>query len=135
MADTNGAEAPTPVGQETILVVEDNEGLRRVVVRQLNELGYRVIEAQDGASALRTLESDQVDLLFTDIAMTGGWNGYAHAKHALLRWPALKTLLTSGSPETKFTGEDASKKMRLLIKPYRKDDLARTVREVLDASL
>lgn len=137
---TSEAEAPvvtvtsTPVGRETVLVVEDNEGLRRVVVRQLNDLGYRVIEAKEGASALRTLESDQIDLLFTDIVMPGGWNGYTLAKHALMRWPAIKILLTSGFPEPGLKGNDeASEKMRLLTKPYRKDDLARAIRDALDA--
>ena len=137
----NRAAAPVvtttsaPVGNETVLAVEDNEGLRRIAVRQLSDLGYRVIEAQDGASALRILESDQVDLLFTDVVMPGGWNGYTLAKHALMRWPALKILLTSGFAETKRNGNDeAAEKMRLLTKPYRKDDLARAVREILDAN-
>ena len=137
----NRAAAPVatttsaPVGNETVLAVEDNENLRRIVVRQLNDLGYRVIEAQDGAAALRILESEQVDLLFTDVVMPGGWNGYTLAKHALERWPALRILLTSGFPETKHIGNDeASEKMRLLTKPYRKDDLARAIREILDAN-
>lgn len=117
------------------MAVEDNEGLRRIVVRLLSDLGYRVIEAQDGASALRILESDQVDVLFTDVVMPGGWNDYTLAKHALMRWPALKILLTSGFAETKRNGNDeAAEKMRLLTKPYRKDDLARAVREILDAN-
>ena len=79
---TGSTEAPVvtattvPVGNETVLAVEVNEGLRRIAVRQLSDLGYRVIEAHDGASALRTLESEHVDLLFTDVVMPGGWNGY-----------------------------------------------------------
>ncbi len=125
----------TPVGNETVLAVEDNESLRRVVVRQLTDLGYRVIEAQDGASALSTLESEKVDLVFTDIVMPGGWNGYTLAKHALERWPALKVLLTSGFPETRFgTESQASSNLHLLTKPYRRDDLARAVREILDTN-
>jgi signal transduction histidine kinase/ActR/RegA family two-component response regulator len=138
---TSSTEAPVvtsttvPVGDETILAVEDNEGLRRIAVRQLGDLGYRVIEAHDGASALRTLESEHVDLLFTDVVMPGGWNGYTLAKHALVRWPSLRILLTSGFPDTKLNGDNGTPiKMRLLTKPYRKDDLARAVRESLDAS-
>ena len=106
MTDTNGEEVPTPVGQETVLVVEDDEGLRPVVIRQLKDLGYRLMEAQDGSSALRTLESVQVDLLFTDIVLPGGWSGYTIAKHASMRRPALKILFTSGFPETKLDGND-----------------------------
>lgn len=52
-----------------------------------------------------------------------------------MRWPALKLLFTSGFPEMKLDGNDEATEMRLLIKPYRKDDLARTVREVLDANI
>lgn len=121
-------------GHETILAVEDNDGLRRVVVRQLNDLGYRVIEAQNGSAALHILEKEPVDLLFTDIVMPGGLSGYDLAKTAISRWPALKVLLTSGFPETKLNGNGgAPANMRLLTKPYRKDDLARIMREILDA--
>ena len=74
-------------GHETILAVEDNDGLRRVVVRQLNDLGYRVIEAQDGPTALKILENEPVDILFTDIMMPGGMSGYDLAKSAIARWP------------------------------------------------
>ena len=120
---------------ETVLVVEDNEGLRRVVLRQLNDLGYRVIEAQDGPTALKILESEPVDLLFTDIMMPGGMSGYELATRAVARWPALKVLLTSGFPQTKLNGNDNSPvKMELLTKPYRKDDLAQALRNVLKAN-
>jgi CheY-like chemotaxis protein len=122
-------------GHETILVVEDNEGLRRVVVRQLNDLGYRVLEAEDGPAALKILESTPVGLLFTDIMMPGGMSGYDLAKSAMVRWPAFKVLLTSGFPETRLNGNgNSSIKMQLLTKPYRKDDLARALRKVFDAS-
>ena len=94
-------------------------------MRQLNDLGYRVLEAPDGAAALKILEREPVDLLFTDIMMPGGMNGYDLAKNAVARWPSLKVLLTSGFPETKLNGNgNASVKMHLLTKPYRKDDLA-----------
>jgi CheY-like chemotaxis protein len=122
-------------GHETILAVEDNEGLRRVVVRQLNDLGYRVLEAEDGKSAFKILESKPVDLLFTDIMMPGGMSGYDLSLNAVTRWPKLKVLLTSGFPETKLNGNGgAPVKMNLLTKPYRKDDLARALRKILDAS-
>jgi len=125
--------APERGGRETVLAVEDNAGLRRVVARQLKELGYRLLEAEDGPAALKILESETVDLLFTDIVMPGGMSGYDLARTALSRWPALKVVVTSGFPEVKHNGNGGPPvNMRLLIKPYRKADLARTLREVLD---
>ena len=135
IADAPEAATPSePRNHETVLTVEDNDGLRRVVMRQLNDLGYRVVEAQDGPSALKILESQPVDLLFSDIMMPGGMSGYDLATKAVARWPALKVLLTSGFPETKLNGNSGLLvSTQLLTKPYRKDDLARALREVLDA--
>jgi CheY-like chemotaxis protein len=119
---------------ETILAVEDNSGLRRVVARQLTELGYRFLEAEDGATALKILESETIDLLFTDIVMPGGMSGYDLAKTVASRWPAIKIVLTSGFPDVKLNGgAEPPNNMRLLIKPYRKGDLARILREALDS--
>ena len=119
---------------ETILVVEDNAGLLRVVVKQLTDLGYRVLEANTAHKALEILDGEQViDLLFTDVVMPGGMDGCELAQEVLKRRPDAKVLLTSGFPgtclaETEGFGGD----MRLLSKPYRKDDLTRVVREVLE---
>ena len=122
-------------GHETVLAVEDNVGLRRVVARQLGELGYHVLEAEDGNAALKVLESEPVNLLFTDIMMPGGFSGYDLALKATSRWPDLKVLLTSGYPETKLNGNGGPPvSMQLLNKPYRKSDLALAVRKVLDAN-
>ena len=112
-------------------MVEDNASLRRVVVRQLTELGYRSLEAEDAQTALRILESETIDLLFTDIVMPGGASGYDIAGRVLARWPQIKVVLTSGFPEHKINGNEA--KLRLLSKPYRRDDLSRIIREVLDS--
>jgi CheY-like chemotaxis protein len=124
--------SPERGGHETILAVEDNAGLRRIVARQLKELGYKFLEAEDGPSALKILEREAVDLLFTDIVMPGGMSGYDVARAALSRQPRLKVVLTSGFPETKLNGGGTPANMRLLIKPYRKADLAHVLREVLD---
>jgi signal transduction histidine kinase len=135
-AEAASIAAPTALVRgagETILAVEDNASLRRVVVRQLTELGYRVIEAEDAQAALRVLESETVDLLFTDVVMPGGTSGYEIARTALTRWPAIKIVLTSGFPEYKLNGNGAAANLRLLSKPYRRDDLSRVVREVLDS--
>ncbi|MGC2414768.1 MAG: PAS domain S-box protein [Stellaceae bacterium] len=135
-AEASAAVSPAALVRgsgETVLAVEDNPSLRRVVVRQLTELGYRVLEAEDAASALHVLESDPVDLLFTDVVIPGGTSGYDIAHTALARWPAIKIILTSGFPEHRIAGDADAAKLRLLSKPYRRDDLGRMVREVLDS--
>jgi CheY-like chemotaxis protein len=132
-----GAEAVLPAALvrgsgETVLAVEDNASLRRVVVRQLTELGYRVLEAEDGQTALSVLESERVDVLFTDIVMPGGTSGYEIARTALSRWPEIKVVLTSGFPENKISGDANAPSLRLLSKPYRRDELGRIIRDVLE---
>lgn len=118
---------------ETVLVVDDNAGVRRLVVRQLTDLGYRAIEAEDGPSALMILNSDSVDLLFTDVVMPGGMSGFDLARLVLSRWPGMKALITSGFPDLEPSVESAAQaKLKRLIKPYRKADLANALREVLD---
>jgi CheY-like chemotaxis protein len=117
-----------------VLVVEDDAAMRRVVLRQLYELGYRVLEAEKPSTALRLLETESVDLLFTDIVTPGSIDGIALARTAAARWPSLKILLTSGFPQARRDGRAEINGFRLLSKPYKRDDLARTLREVLDDS-
>jgi CheY-like chemotaxis protein len=133
VSSTSGSAAETPLGAgETVLAVEDSVPLRRVVVRQLREMGYRVLEADGAASALATLERERVDLLLTDVIMAGGMDGIELTRNVLARWPEMKVLLTSGFPETKLNGNGPIP-ARLLNKPYRRDELARAVREALTA--
>jgi CheY-like chemotaxis protein len=140
MLATDAAAANEPANfalgaAETILAVEDNPRLRALVVRQLNQLGYRCLEAEDGPSAIRMLEANEVDLLFTDVIMPGGMSGYDLGRIARTRWPHIRVLLTSGFPEEKINGNGQPPwNMRLLLKPYRKEDLALTLREVLAES-
>ncbi len=118
---------------ETVLVVEDNESLRRVVLRQLQELGYRALEAENAAAATAVLEGTKVDLLFTDVIMAGEFDGYALARRVRERWPEVKILLTSGFPQTKLgNGHGWSDDFTLLSKPYRRRDLADALRQALD---
>jgi len=120
-------------GSETILVVEDNAAMRRIILRQLTEFGYRAIEAETAMMALEMLEHEAVDLLFTDVVLPGGLNGSELARAAAEQWPSLKILLTSGFPDTKLSdSKNAALGFRLLSKPYRKDELARALREVLE---
>jgi CheY-like chemotaxis protein len=120
---------------ETILAVEDNPALRRVLVRQLKALGYRVKEAENALAGLELLESESVDLLLTDIIMPGGTDGVELARQAHQRWPTMKVVLTSGFSETRVNGNAGSLAAgaRVLSKPYRQEELACALREALDA--
>jgi len=118
---------------ETVLVVEDNPAMRRIVLRQLRELGYRVLECDRAAAGLELLQREQVDLLLTDIVMPGGLDGVELARLALERWPALKIVLTSGFPEARVNGNgEFLGSLRLLSKPYSKEELAAVVRTALN---
>ncbi len=119
---------------ETVLAVEDNAALRRLVVRQLAELGYRVIPAQNATEALALLEHETVDLLFTDVVMPGDMDGFGLARHVLAHWPKIRVVLTSGFPETRIDGKLGvlTASTRLLSKPYRRTELARALRDALD---
>jgi CheY-like chemotaxis protein len=119
---------------ETVLVVEDNAALRRVVTRQLGELGYRVLEAENAAAGLRLMERENIDLLLTDVVMPGGTNGRELARRARQRWPRIKVVFTSGFSDTRLNGDAGplAACTPLLSKPYRKEELASAAREALD---
>jgi two-component system, cell cycle sensor histidine kinase and response regulator CckA len=122
--------APSRGAGETVLAVEDNERLRRLVVRQLSGLGYRPIAAVNAAEALSILEREPVDVLFSDIVMPGLLDGIGLAQQVRDRWPAVKVVLTSGFPGTDQLGrQDVA--VRILTKPYRSEDLGAALHEVL----
>jgi signal transduction histidine kinase len=90
------AAVPRAIGDETILVVEDDDELRSYATDILRELGYRVMAAANGADALALLDREtDVDLLLTDVVMPG-INGRELADAAVRRRPALKVLFTTG---------------------------------------
>jgi signal transduction histidine kinase len=123
---------PAQGAGETILVVEDNPEVRRIVMRQLKGLGYRAVETSTGAEALEILDREPVDLLLTDIVMPGGIDGVDLAQIALEKWPKLKVVLTSGFPETRIEIEDETlRNLRLLGKPYSRAELATVLRSAL----
>ena len=126
---------PLPHGRgESVLVVEDNEALRRVVTRQLGELGYRVLAAENAAAGLELLDRQSIDLLLTDIVMPGGINGRELARRARQRRPGIKIVFTSGFSEARLNGAAGplAACTPLLSKPYRKEDLASAARAALD---
>jgi len=121
-------------GDESILIVDDVDDMRDLANQYLMDLGYQTYLAKNAAQALQILEQkNEIDLLFSDVVMPGGMNGYELAQQAVLKNPELKVLLTSGftlksidqSTELTFSG-------KLLSKPYRKVDLAQRIRLVLD---
>ena len=122
-------------GTETVLVVEDDAMVRTFAASQLRELGYVVLEAVDGATALATLrQRDDIALLFTDVVMPGGIGGKELAETALRLRPDLMVLFTSGYTENAIVHHGRlDPGVELLSKPYRRHDLARRVRQVLDA--
>lgn len=127
------AEIPVARGQ-TVLVVEDNPRVRRVTVRRLTDLGYNVLEAEDGPMALGILEEGRsIDLLFTDVLMPGGMTGGDVAREALRIRPGIKVLFTSGYPSEAAVREDLiDKNAKLLPKPYSKAELVDSIRSALD---
>lgn len=137
-AETADAPSALPMGSnETILVVEDNDAVRRIVSRQLSDLGYKVIAASNGAEALGILDRDtKIDLLFSDVVMPGGLDGFELARAAATKRPDLRVLLTSGFARPGTHGSSAADEtIPLLNKPYRKVDLAMKLRELLGGVL
>ncbi|HEX4296530.1 MAG TPA: response regulator [Devosia sp.] len=120
-------------GQETILVAEDDEGVRETVVEILTELGYRVLKAKDAASALTVIESGApVDLLFTDVVMPGPLKSPDLARRLRDSHPQIGVLFTSGYTQNAIVHDgklDAG--IELLPKPYTREDLARRIRRIL----
>jgi PAS domain S-box len=118
---------------EVVLVVDDDKDVRHVAVMTLQELGYSVLEADNGPQALKVLASEpRVDLLFTDIVMPGGMNGLELAQESLRQRPDLKVLYASGYAHGVAGGVGTNGPgAEILIKPYRDRDLARAVRMAL----
>lgn len=120
-------------GDETILVVEDDMGVRLTAVATLSALGYHVLHAVDGASALALLEAGaQVDLLFTDVVMPGPVSSTELAGHARRLLPGVAVLFTSGyTRDALLDGGRLQAGVQLLGKPYQRVQLAHKVRETL----
>lgn len=123
-----------PHGEETVLVVDDEPDLLQLANQFLLELGYRTYTAENASQAMDILNSDaHIDLLFSDIVMQGGVNGYQLAQQAKQLQPDLRLLSSSGFASRSIIGSgDESYANLVLNKPYRKIDLAQRVRWVLD---
>ncbi len=125
---------PVILGNETILLVEDNDQVRHFASSQLTALGYNVLQARNATEAMHIVEQPgDLHLLFTDIAMPGGMTGRQLADAARLRRPDLKVLFTSGySEDAALHGGRLDPGVQLLHKPYRRNELGARVRGILD---
>ncbi len=128
------APAQPTGGTETVLLVEDEPGVRNLARRALQRFGYTVLEAGDGDAALGVARgmADPIALLLTDIVMPG-MSGRDLALQLARERPAMRVLYTSGYPDTAgLTEEVEEAAVAYLSKPYTPEELARKVREVLD---
>jgi PAS domain S-box-containing protein len=127
------ADDPIIGGTETILVVEDDIGVQATVVAMLTELGYRVLKADNGESALAVIKSgERIDLLFTDVVMPGALPSPELAKRAKSMLPTIAVLFTSGYAQNAIVhGGRLDPGVQLLSKPYKREQLARKVRQVI----
>ncbi|WP_426054214.1 PAS domain-containing protein [Janthinobacterium sp. PSPC2-1] len=128
-----GLTGPVLGGGESILVVEDDAPVQHTVVDMLRGLGYEVLHADDGASALALLGTGvAVDLLFTDVVMPGPVSSKELAQQARLLLPELAVLFTSGYTHNAIMqGGRLDPGVELISKPYQREDLARRIRHVL----
>ena len=132
--ESTGSHASRARDGDSVLVVEDEAAVRLLVVEVLHELGYRVLEAKDGQSALAIVESEaRIDLLISDVGLPG-MNGRQLAEFARSRRPGLKVLFMTGYAEqaavrSKFVGEG----MDMIAKPFAMEALATRVREMLES--
>jgi PAS domain S-box-containing protein len=126
-----------PRGMETILVVEDNNNVRRFAVRSLQKLGYQVLETDNSDTAIEIISADRhpIDLLFSDIIIPGKKNGRELALWATKHDPDLKVLLTTGTRSELFDEQaNHDDDLPLLRKPYSLEMLAQHIRIQLETN-
>jgi PAS domain S-box-containing protein len=134
------AALPDPVAPararygETVLIVEDDPDVRLYTVEMVSELGYQVLSAADGITALRLLEAHpELRLLFTDVGLPGGMNGRQLADHARQRRPGMKVLFTTGYARNAIVHHGRlDPGVEVIFKPFTYSDLAAKIRRVFD---
>ena len=136
IADANNESDP-PVQHlseaTVVLVIDDEPTIRMLVVDVLQEAGYVTLEASDGPSGMRILQSPQrIDLLITDVGLPGGMNGRQVADAARASRPNLKILFITGYAENAAVGNGhLDKGMAVLTKPFVMEQLARKVFDIV----
>jgi PAS domain S-box-containing protein len=129
-------EAPRASDGETVLIVDDDPTVRMLVTEVLEELGYSAIEAADGTSGLKVLQSNaRIDLLITDVGLPGGVNGRQMADVAQVTRPELKVLFITGYAESAAAGKGRlGPGMHVLAKPFAIEVLANRIRSLIAGS-
>jgi PAS domain S-box-containing protein len=119
---------------ETVLVVEDDPVVRDLIVEVLVDLGYRALEAQDGPSGLKVLQScERIDLLVTDVGLPG-LNGRQLADQAREIRPELKVLFITGYAENAMFGNGhLDPGMQMITKPFPVETLATRIRTMIES--
>lgn len=114
---------------ETVLVIDDEPSVRMLIVDALSDMGYACVEAGDGPSGLRLLESrERIDLLITDVGLPGGLNGRQVADAARAARPDLRILFVTGYAENAVLNHGHIEHgMEVLTKPFGVEDLRRRV--------
>jgi PAS domain S-box-containing protein len=132
LADT--AEIPRGDG-ETVLIVDDEPTVRMLVAEVLSDLGYNALEAEDGASGLKVLNSDaRIDLLVTDVGLPGGLNGRQVADAGRSVRPGLKVLFITGYAENAVLSHGhLDPGMHVMTKPFAMDAIATRIRELIES--
>lgn len=131
--DELASRAPGPGQGETVLVVEDEEAIRLLIGDVLNDYGYTVLLAGDGAAGLALLQLDQrIDLLLTDIGLPGSMNGRQLADAARILRPSLPVLMITGFAAAEVLGHDRLQSgMAIMTKPLTMSALAQGIQELL----
>jgi two-component system NtrC family sensor kinase len=121
-------------GTETVLVVEDDPQVNTLAVETLEEHGYKVISAPDGASALLLLaDAPPIDLLLTDVVLPGGMNGRQLSEEVMRQRPGIKVLYVTGYTRNAIIHHGRlDPDIELLTKPFTADALVRKIRQILD---
>ncbi|PBN41431.1 hybrid sensor histidine kinase/response regulator [Sphingobium sp. D43FB] len=119
---------------ETVLVIDDEASVRSLIVDVLTDGGYHVVEAADGPSGLKVLESDlRIDLLITDVGLPGGMNGRQVADAGRVGRPKLKILFITGYAENAIIGNGLLEHdMHVITKPFGIEAIVSKVSEMID---
>lgn len=116
----------------TVLVVEDEPLVRMDIASELQDAGFKVLEAPNAAEAVTILETNSgIQVMFTDVDMPGGMDGLKLAAAVRDRWPPIKIIVTSGHRTVQLA--DIPLDSRFFGKPYRASAIADAAREMLAA--